>query len=51
MSEYCIVNSSITLNMLKKLKECEGNNAYVCILSSVCHSHGIVFNAALSQSK
>lgn len=31
MSEYCIVNSSIILNTLKKLKESECNNAYVCI--------------------
>lgn len=35
MPEDQIVNSSVVLNTLKKLKKCEYMNAYVCILNSV----------------
>lgn len=51
LPEDQIVNSSIVLNTLKKLRKCEYMNAYVCILNNVCYYHGIVSNLVLFQSK
>lgn len=50
LPEDQIVNSSVVLNTLKKLKKCEYMNVYVCILNKVCY-YGIVSNLVLFQSK